>query len=289
MNMADTTSRPELDDSPIMSSSQAQALVRLLEAAPHVKRRYHFFVWMQTHVHLLLPHVLVVCGAYQRQRRELVFDTFHSVQLPPALMAALADSESALMSGLSRCWIEGGGRACTLALGSGPEAAADTVLRADCTLLREAGLGHLSIHGVARPQRPSEIESLFVLAGPEPVAPALRTAHLDLLIAHLHATYLRVQSVEREMSLPPRPVAAVAAADEQRSPITARERQVLQGVREGKSNQQISEVLGISPLTVKNHIQKILRKLGAHNRAQAVAMTTGLVPSAPLAARDRGP
>ena len=30
-------------------------------------------------------------------------------------------------------------------------------------------------------------------------------------------------------------------------------------------------ILSISPLTVKNHIQKILRKLQASNRAQAVS------------------
>ena len=35
----------------------------------------------------------------------------------------------------------------------------------------------------------------------------------------------------------------------------------------------------ISPLTVKNHVQKILRKLGASNRAQAVskAISLGLI------------
>ena len=42
-------------------------------------------------------------------------------------------------------------------------------------------------------------------------------------------------------------------------------------ITRGLSNQQISEKLGISALTVKNHVQKILRKLGAANRAQAVA------------------
>jgi DNA-binding CsgD family transcriptional regulator len=42
------------------------------------------------------------------------------------------------------------------------------------------------------------------------------------------------------------------------------------------SNQQIGVKLGISALTVKNHVQKILRKLGASNRAQAVAIAMSL-------------
>lgn len=53
--------------------------------------------------------------------------------------------------------------------------------------------------------------------------------------------------------------------------VTDRERQILAWMREGKSNPQIGELLSISPLTVKNHVQKILRKLNAANRAQAVA------------------
>jgi DNA-binding NarL/FixJ family response regulator len=58
-----------------------------------------------------------------------------------------------------------------------------------------------------------------------------------------------------------------------------REVQVLEHVRDGSSNQQVAAALTISPLTVKNHIQKILRKLGASNRAQAVAraMSVGLL------------
>ncbi|MFX6645087.1 LuxR C-terminal-related transcriptional regulator, partial [Acinetobacter baumannii] len=62
------------------------------------------------------------------------------------------------------------------------------------------------------------------------------------------------------------------------SPLTlsARELQVLDWVREGKTNHEIGQILDISPLTVKNHIQKILRKLDVTNRAQAVARLAAL-------------
>jgi DNA-binding NarL/FixJ family response regulator len=42
-------------------------------------------------------------------------------------------------------------------------------------------------------------------------------------------------------------------------------------VRDGKSNHEIGAILSISPLTVKNHMQRILRKLQASNRTQAVS------------------
>jgi DNA-binding NarL/FixJ family response regulator len=58
-------------------------------------------------------------------------------------------------------------------------------------------------------------------------------------------------------------------------------------VREGKSNVEIASLLGISALTVKNHVQKILRKVGAANRAQAVAkaMEAQLLSGAPDGSR----
>ena len=53
--------------------------------------------------------------------------------------------------------------------------------------------------------------------------------------------------------------------------LSEREIQIMSGVRDGKTNAEIGAELGISPLTVKNHVQRILRKLGVANRAQAVA------------------
>ena len=54
--------------------------------------------------------------------------------------------------------------------------------------------------------------------------------------------------------------------------ISQREQQVLQLLAKGVSTPAIGEQLHISRFTVRNHVQKILAKLGAHNRAEAVAL-----------------
>jgi len=54
--------------------------------------------------------------------------------------------------------------------------------------------------------------------------------------------------------------------------ISRREQQVLQLLAKGVSTFAIGEQLHISRFTVRNHVQKILAKLGAHNRAEAVAL-----------------
>jgi DNA-binding NarL/FixJ family response regulator len=53
--------------------------------------------------------------------------------------------------------------------------------------------------------------------------------------------------------------------------LTAREREVLALLAEGESNQAIARKLGISLATVRNHVQSVIAKLGAHSKLEAVA------------------
>jgi DNA-binding NarL/FixJ family response regulator len=62
-------------------------------------------------------------------------------------------------------------------------------------------------------------------------------------------------------------------------PLTAREREVLEYLADGRSNKAIAARLGISDQTVKFHVAAITSKLGATNRTEAVrqALRRGLV------------
>lgn len=53
--------------------------------------------------------------------------------------------------------------------------------------------------------------------------------------------------------------------------LSDREIEILEWVRSGKTNEEIGVILSISAFTVKNHLQRIFRKLDVTNRAQAVA------------------
>jgi DNA-binding response OmpR family regulator/DNA-binding CsgD family transcriptional regulator len=55
--------------------------------------------------------------------------------------------------------------------------------------------------------------------------------------------------------------------------LTGREAEVLLWIARGKSNKDISTVLGISPRTVNKHLEQIFEKLGVENRASAAALT----------------
>ncbi|MDQ0952620.1 DNA-binding NarL/FixJ family response regulator [Streptomyces phaeochromogenes] len=63
------------------------------------------------------------------------------------------------------------------------------------------------------------------------------------------------------------------------SKLSERERQVLSLVARGLNNTEIADALGLSPLTAKTHVSRIMGKLGARDRAQLVivAYESGLV------------
>jgi len=56
------------------------------------------------------------------------------------------------------------------------------------------------------------------------------------------------------------------------SPLSPREVQILQHIASGSSTKQVARDLGISAHTVKTHLERIFDKLGANDRAQAVAI-----------------
>jgi len=56
------------------------------------------------------------------------------------------------------------------------------------------------------------------------------------------------------------------------TPLSRRELQILQKIAYGATTKEVAHDLGISPHTVKTHLERIFEKLGANDRAQAVAI-----------------
>jgi DNA-binding NarL/FixJ family response regulator len=56
--------------------------------------------------------------------------------------------------------------------------------------------------------------------------------------------------------------------------LTEREEQVLACMREGCSNAQVAQRLGVTANTVRNHVQRILYKLNVHSKLEAVVLAS---------------
>ncbi len=67
--------------------------------------------------------------------------------------------------------------------------------------------------------------------------------------------------------------------------LTAREREVLDYLHLGFTNEQIGVALGTRPRTIRNPLTAVYRKLGVATRAEAVGLVASILHSGPLARR----
>ncbi|CAH0149119.1 Response regulator protein VraR [Microbacterium oxydans] len=111
-------------------------------------------------------------------------------------------------------------------------------------------------------------------AEPEDIVTAVRVVHRGEALLSSAATRALI-----ERSVLPQHPRADAWQREPLRQLTEREREVLLLVAGGASNQDIAEGLVISPHTAKTHVNRIMSKLHARDRAQLViqAYESGLV------------
>lgn len=79
---------------------------------------------------------------------------------------------------------------------------------------------------------------------------------LEHIIPHLHQALVRILNSNKKHT----------------TPLSSREREVLNWLKQGKSSWDVSTILHISERTVNFHINNIMQKLDAINRPQAVAV-----------------
>ncbi|MBC7940583.1 MAG: hypothetical protein H7Z19_12600 [Chitinophagaceae bacterium] len=248
-------------------------MIRALEGAAEVRRRHHFFNWLLSKVGSMLPAQLAICGAWSPTHRALVFDQFNSMLLPEATLAELTGRTSVLLQNVIDEWVRCAASVCCVPVDAVDTAAA----RPQVDELLASGIRELLVHGVSRPHRADAIETIFVFASRDVAIEQEHLHAMALLGPHLHLTYRRMLSFELSLGpqSPVRPANGPLPPSDVRL-LTKRELQILTLIRDGLSNAQIGERLEISPLTAKNHVQGLLRKLGASNRAQAVARALAL-------------
>ncbi|MDX3752825.1 response regulator transcription factor [Streptomyces sp. AK08-02] len=110
-------------------------------------------------------------------------------------------------------------------------------------------------------------------ATPEELTAAVRIVAAGDAVTTPDLTRALIDTVRHERAFgPPERVSELVA-------LTSRERDVLTAVAAGCSNTEIATRLSISPTTVKSHVSRILAKIGARARVQAVvfAYESGLV------------
>ncbi len=245
-----------------LGTLEQEALMINLDASLRLHASHHFFNWTQGTLQSLVAHELLICVLRRGEPMSLHFESFTTVPLELSRFNDMLRQDRVLMPNLVKAWEENHRR----------PLACDT--RAECPFAASALARELNRIGATRViahgtyDASARVTSFFIFAcRPERAGP--KQAYLvELTVPFLHAAWLRTQ-VEW-------PADGAAAKPASASLLTSREIEILKWLFHGKSNIEIGLILGISPLTVKNHVQKILRKLNVLNRTQAVGKALAL-------------
>lgn len=252
----------EREKSASLSAADSATLVTTIVEAVAVRRRFQFFSWTQGYLQTLLPHGVLICGLPRGTGTGMFFDYFHSIPLPTQSLSKLCHPRDGVAVAMLEAWRERGGE--PLIVRAGQSHTEHLFER-----LRELGLGTTMAHGIPFEQSTVGAHGFFAFVSLRDPPGVRDAAILNMVVPYVFSTYCRALARDRT----PISVSAGAPSD---SALSEREIEILHWVREGKSNYEIGMVLSISPLTVKNHIQRILKKLQASNRTQAVAKAMNL-------------
>ncbi|HEY8068072.1 MAG TPA: XrtB/PEP-CTERM-associated transcriptional regulator EpsA [Burkholderiales bacterium] len=241
----------------LLEPLELEALAINMDASLRVHARHQLFGWTQGLLQNLVKHELLICALRNGEPPSYHVDSFAAPPFDPVLIGDLFRRDTALVPQITKTWEEGQYHPVFCDAGS------DGALAGE---LKRTGAQALVAHGTY--DSFGKPVSLFIFAGAPAAIGARQGFLVELIVPFLHLAWLRTQ-INRPLD----------ASDETRKSadlLTAREQEILRWIHIGKSNIEIGAILGISPLTVKNHVQKILRKLNVQNRTQAVGKALAL-------------
>jgi transcriptional regulator EpsA len=231
-----------------------------------VKLRSHLeiLVWLQGDMQRYLPHDILIAAWGNFRTGNIQHDI---VSIVSGLRSDMGNDfiVTPLLVRLYAQWLDHGKKAFVHA-----GHALDTVLTSN---VKDHVLGHAMrdmrcalVHGI-KDERGGHDCLYVVFSGHEDFDLAARNTLTQVLPYIDHA----LRQVEH---LPHQSVSqgSVTPRFAQDHLLSVREREILQWVALGKTNDEIGSILELSLYTVKNNVQRIFRKLNVSNRAQAVAV-----------------
>jgi len=257
-----------------LTAEESSRFLRIVAECGRIRSHYDIYRWLGGEVQYFLPHEILLSAWGDFEGWDLKLDLASG--LPGVRTGQLAHCrvESFIRQAYAR-WVDAARQPVLLK-------AADTeALQPAChcpvhTALRS--MRSVLVHGM-HDQR-SGRDSLFIALG---CGSFTKGRSLQRFLSALEPLVAQIDAAFRK--IPAFPLAEARAAADDGSNVldlSLREREVLESVCRGRTNLEIAAALNISPFTVKNHVQRIFRKVGVTNRTQAAARYAEAVRQASL-------
>jgi len=257
-----------------LTAEESGLFIEVFEASLRINQREQLFSWLQGSFQYLFPHEVLLCGIRIQSQHRLHFESFISTRYVTEKHVQLAtQTESGLISRAITSWRHN----------HRPILIADGLSVGDFGIytvpfteipgaLQEIELKNIAAHGLANKE--GDVLSFFCFSRVPGQLSGRHAYLLELLVPHLHAVLNRIGGTAYGRSFKSR--TRQHKTSDSKKTITQREQEVMRWMNSGKTNLEIAAILNISPLTVKNHVHSILRKLGVENRSNACVKASQL-------------
>lgn len=255
----------------VLSPDDANLFIELFESSLRLNQREHFFSWLQGLFQYLLPHEVLICAYRSSIEEPFSYEKFVSTRyFKDEQFAQVVDPDNGLLSKVMASWQKV----------QHPILLADDLELGDFGIystpyhLRKGAMQSLELknaaaHGITCAN--GDILSFFMFARVDSQPLSTRHAYLlELFVPHFHVILTRLMASRQNIPMSLNMFRnKLHKQKSSKARVTSREQDILKWMQAGKTNHEIAQILEISPLTVKNHVHNILKKLGVENRSNA--------------------
>lgn len=241
-----------------LSTTDRERFLRIVQESLSIDRHFQLFLWLQGEIQRFLPHEVFVAMVGNFESRNIAIDMVSPLPKVRTRNCIHCGFRAVALELYDR-WKHNGYQ--MLSLSAGSELA---LMQGKCECPVSpmlASKGTILAHGL-RDGR-TGTDALYLLMHPEPELGEREQHMFAMLLPQIDFACRRVVSLADDST-------ACSPSTGQNFELSAREHEILDWVRMGKTNDEIGRILNISAFTVKNHLQRIYRKMDVLNRAQAI-------------------
>jgi transcriptional regulator EpsA len=265
---------------PSLTSADIQHYHRVVMRSGEVRSHFDLLLWLQGDVQRYLPHHILLAAWGNFQDSQIQYDVLSPL---PGVRSHTTRPEvvQPMLQRLFFRWTEFGKKPFVLNVGrDGFWLNGETT---SCALGRSLlEMRSAMVHGITDVR--GHVDCLYIVFAMDAPYGDNDSGAMAAVLPYIDIALRQVEHLPHQAFPPVAPLAPSAPATPAHESLplqpwglTSREAEIVSWVAMGKTNPDIGMILGISAFTVKNHLQRIFKKLDVSNRAQAVGKLNTLL------------
>lgn len=237
---------------------------KVVQDAVTIRNHYELLQWLQGEIQSYLPHEIMIAAWGDFHLGLIRHDIVSNL---PGVRTEHYNAEllHPFLRQMFDHWVAMGKRSFSLVSGKTGFTLGGSDIR--CTL--GGALKNMRssiIHGISDER--GRHDCLYVMLSTRVEHEELARKAMQNLLPYIDVALRQVAHLPRQTETRKPLESATEISGEQ---LSTREIEILKRVQQGKTNSEIAQILDISSFTVKNHLQRVFKKLGVFNRTQAVS------------------